>query len=784
MIKKMTKNKQLILIALLVLLFFGCKKDNLKIYDRPSWLAGKLYAQILTKPELSTFADLIKISGYDTIINVSGSFTVFAPSNDAFTQYFQSNPKYKKVTDIPKSEVVKLVKYHIVQDGWSKKQLMSLDVNGWIDSLDLKNNLPRGYKRQTLLMEKNRKYGVKKSKYFPYDITSISQRLDIIDTTATTKYMRVITDSRKYAPIFYKQYFDIYNLSTSDFEFYFGRPFLSSNDIYYCGARITSNELFAENGVVYVIDQVVEPLKNGVEFLTDNSKNNYSTFYNLVNLFSEFTPNDAATSKQPGYAQGFKVDTLYNLTYPKLVFDINSELTKAPRGTYGLPGNVSIRYHQGIVAPTNEAMDQLVSEYLAGGNNWGSIDNAPENIKRIIVNSCLSINPVYPTDVQRQTIQNGESDNIVIDESSIVQKEYGSSCTFIGVNKPVVPRAFSSVTGPIYLRKGFSKVMYAIETAGLLPALKKKGVNYSVYVESDNSTSNDSTLLIIDALRGQKIFFLSTMGKGAEVSQLFPSDIRTLILNQVATDQPKGVARKEFIKNLAGNYLIYDNVSHVVQGTSPSTFGYNGSKYVYNIPRKISTNSDNGSTYEIDSWFKFSITSVYNTLSTQFRNFHALIKKAGLSKDAFSTYTFMSPTVNYTVFAPSDSLLNAMTMTTNAMSTAELKNFVMMHFIQGDIIFTDGNMPSKYYETCRIDENSTPFLTVFTKINVVTGTDKITIASVDGSNDVVVNESPMTNFIMSRSLSTNANDVYINSVANGVVHEIKKPLLFGQVDAK
>lgn len=789
----MTKNKQLTFITLLVLFFFGCKDDKLTgIYAPPSWLPGKLYSQILSKPELTTFAELVKISGYDTIINVSGSFTVFAPSNDAFTQYFQSNPNYKKVSDIPKAEVVKLVKYHIVQDGWSKKQLMSLDVNGWIDSLDLKNNLPRGYKRQTLLMEKNRKYGVRKSIYFPNDPTSVlSQRLDIIDTTATTKYMRVVTDSRKYAPIFYKQYFDIYNLSTSDFEFYFGRPFLSANDIYYCGGRITSPELFAENGFVYVIDKVIEPLKNGIEFLTDNSKNNYSTFYNLLNMFSEFSYNATETSKQPGAAQGLRVDSLFNLSYPKLVYDINSELTKAPRGTVGLPGNVSIRYHQGILAPTNTAMDQLVSQYLAGGNNWGSIENAPENIKLIIVNSCLSINPIYPTDIQKG-ILNGEFDNIVIDESSIVQKEYGSSCTFIGVNKPVVPRAFSSVTGPIYLRKGYSKVMYAIEASRLLPALKKRGVNYSVYVESDNSTANDSTLLTMDALRGQKIFYLSTM-KGPDGKQgsakaylLSRSDIQTLILNHVATDQPKGIARKEFIKNLAGNYLIYDNVTHVVQGTSPSTFGYNGAKQVLNIPRQISTNSDNGSTYEIDSWFNFSVSSVFNTLLTKFPEFHALIKKAGLSQDVLSTYSFMSPTVNYTVFAPDSAALSV--VNTKAMSQAELKKFVMMYFIPGQILFTDGKMTSGYYETCRVDEKSTPFAPVYTKIKVIAGIDKITIASVDGSNDVIVNESPRTNMIMSKAIvngaTTTTVDVYVNTVANGVVHEVKKPLLFGQIDTQ
>lgn len=783
----MTKNKQLTLIALLVLLFFGCRKDNLKsIYDRPSWLPGKLYTQILANPELSTFAELVKISGYDTIINVSGSFTVFAPSNDAFAKFFQDNPTYKKVTDIPKAEVVKLVKYHIVQDPWSKKQLMSLDVNGWIDSLDLRNNLPKGYKRQTLLMGKNRKYGVRWSKYLVQNQIGTLKRNDIIDTTATSWYRRVITDSRKYVPIFYKQYFDIYNLPTSDFQFYFGRPFLNSNDIYYCGGRITSDELFAENGFVYVIDQVVNPLKNGLELLTDKSKNNYSTYYNLINLFSEFNYNSGATLKQPGAAQGLKVDSLFNLTYPQLVFDINSELTKAPRGTYGLPSNVSIRYHQGIVAPTNEAMDQLISQYLVGGNNWGSLENAPENIKRIIANSGLSINPVYPTDLQKGFI-NGEADEIVVDESSIVQKEYGSNCTFIGVNKPIIPRAFSSVTGPVYIRKGYSKMMYAIETARLLPALKKKSANYALFVESDQSSTVDSSFLMRETPYGAKAFAVATMhptknSPPAKVYPLSPSDLQTLLLNHVAVDQPKGLARKEYIKNLAGNFLIFDNVNHTVQGTSPSTYGFQGSKLVYNVPRKISTNSDNGSTYEIDSWFNFSITSVYNTISTQYPKFHNLLKKAGLSNDALATYTFMSATQNYTVFAPSDSLLN--TINTNSLTLAELKNFVRMFFIQGDLIFTDGNKSSGYYETCRIDEKSTPYSTVYTKIKVQPGIDKITIPSKDGSADIVINESEKTNVIMARSLSTSANDVFVNSAANGVVHEIKKPLLFDKADTQ
>lgn len=771
----MTKNKQLTLIALFVLLFLGCKRDDFNKYDRPTWLTGKLYTQILTKPELSTFAELLKISGYDTIIDVSGSYTVFAPSNDAFAKYFQENPQFKTVSAMPKAEVIKLIKYHLVQNPWSKKQLQSLDIYGWIDTLDLTRNLPKGYKRETLYLGKNRKYGVAYSKYLKQNSTL--KRTNIIDTTSTSWNRRVFTDSRKFAPIFFKQYFDIYDLSTSDYEFYFGRQFEKSNDIYYTGGRITSEEIFAENGFIYSIDRVITPLKNGVELLTDKSKNqSYQSYYNLVNLFSEFEYNQQETFKQPGADQGLKVDSLFNLRYPQLVFDINSEKTKPPKGVFGLPANVTIRYHHGIVAPTDAAFNQLINQYLAGGNNWGSLEAAPENIKRIIANSSLSINPIYLTDL-RKGFLNGESDIIQVDESSIVQKEYGSNCTFIGVNKPIVPRAFSSVTGPVYVRKGFSKVMYAIESARLLSALKRRDATYSLFVESDLNTSIDSSLNY-----NGTIFTATTLYPSVRTTSLNAEDLRILLLNHTGVERPKGIAKREFIKNLAGNYLIFDNETKEVRGNSPTTYGFRGNKIMKVIPRKISENADNGSTYEIDSWFSFSENSLYNYLAVYYPKFHALIKKAGYSLDKISQYSFISDNQVYTSFIPTDSVLN--TINTDAMSTKELQSFILLHFIQGEIIFTDGNKSSGYYETTRVDESSTPYNALYTRIKVNTGIDKITIPAKDGSSAVVINESSKSNVIIARNVSTTGTEAFPNAVSTGVVHEIKSPLFYNQLDTK
>ena len=178
-----------LLLSLYGLIIMGCdpefKEDK---YARPDWLAGKVYTQLKDQPNLSTFAECLELTGYDTIIDRSGSYTVFAPDNDAFSAWFQSHPTYNSLGDIPMGKLAEIVKYHIVQNPWTKNQLRTLDVYGWIDTLDLTNNKPRGFKRQTLLLDKNRKLGI---------VQNANKSLQIVDTLESSWKRVVAIDSRK-----------------------------------------------------------------------------------------------------------------------------------------------------------------------------------------------------------------------------------------------------------------------------------------------------------------------------------------------------------------------------------------------------------------------------------------------------------------------------------------------------------------------------------------------------------------------------------------------------------
>lgn len=750
-------------------LFFGCEPQLAEKYERPDWLSGKVYTQLLDNPDLSVFTRCIERTGYDTIIDVSGTYTVFAPTNEVFDQWLTEH-NYNSVEDVPIDELNSLVSFHMVQKPWTKQQLTSLDVYGWIDTLDITNDKPGGFKRLTLLLEENQKY----------NIVQTGKETVIGDEEEARLFRYAITDSRKYVPLFYNEYLKAFDLAISDYEFYFNRPWITGEEIYYANARIISDQIPAENGFIYKIDQVVEPLKNAYQLLSDDqTSHSYSKFLDLVNHFPDFEFNEEETNDQPGAELGLAVDSLFDLTYPELAFDLNSEKTKPPSNIAGLPENVAIRYHHGLMVPTDEAFDQLINDYIDIPNGWRDLESAPLHLKRIIANAHLSVNPVYPTDMS-MGFYNGEKDFITINEDEIVQKEYGSNCTFIGLNKPIVPRVFSSVTGPVYLQKGYSVTMNAIEASGLLAALKRQNKEYMLFFEDNLSLSQDSSLVYNPIKEEFSLFQIE--GSVFTEYDLNQKDLRNLILNHVATKQATGIPRKEFLPTLGGSYIIVNNETGEVSGTAPTTAGYNGAETAANYPRIINSNADNGTAYLIDNWFTFSAASLYNVIQVNFPHFYSLLDQAGLVQKNLFRFTFISESEFYTVLVPSAEAIQAADL--GSLSKEELQQLLKLHFIQGELIFTDGSKNPGYYETTRVDEKSTQYTTSFTQIYIDPVPDLIQIKGADGSVYAEIPESELANVFAGVVVTDDDDEMLIfnNVLINGVVHEIDKVLMVDEID--
>lgn len=648
--------KGALLFFLSFLLFSSCQPE-FKKYEPPEWIEGKLFRQLQSIPETDSFEVCLVRTGFDTILN-KNNYSVFAPDNKAFVDFFAVRPQYQSVYDIPKNEVLALVKRHVIQNPWSRDQLQRANEYGWINRRDPENDKPWSFKRQTLLKEENRKYWIRRDN---------KREFRIVDSTESTEFLTVYQPSRKYVPIFFDEHMDLAGVSSTDFEFYFDRPY-EPGGIYYGGARLSSVDYFAENGFIFVLDRMVPPLKNVEQLLESTEKGYYySMFRDLIYLFPEFQSNEYRTNLQEGVDHGIEVQTLYDLDYDELVFDIHEEFTGNPLSDE----KTTTRYHHGILAPTNEALQDLIDEVITvqsgDSTRWPTFELVPKHIKKIIVNAHMSKAPIHLSGLEHGFI-NGLWDSVIVDPASVIEKDYGSNATFIGLSKAVVPRAFSSITAPVYLRPQYIGFMKGLEYSGLAPALKRRHVKYSFYVvqvDEDYFDSWDTTAIV------------------------------NLLVDQVGISTPQEKARKEFIPTLGGNFIVYDTTRR---------------------PRQFEEPTDNGKTFAASGFNRPRPANVYWIMKNKFPAFFKLMEDAGMTDRVWGKLKPLKESEFHTVLAPTDEALSK--YNTDTLSTEELQQFIEYHCIFGDIIFTDGNKSFGVYETLRKDESSTPYNTRFTTLDI------------------------------------------------------------------
>ena len=111
-----------------------------------------------------------------------------------------------------------------------------------------------------------------------------------------------------------------------------------------------------------------------------------------------------------------------------------------------------------------------------------------------------------------------------------------------------------------------------------------------------------------------------------------------------------------------------------------------------------------------------------------------------------------------------------------------------MHFIQGSLIFTDGNKSQGDHETTRIDEKSTQYTTIYSKLYIDPVTDAIKFRDKTGNNYLTVDEAAtITNLMTTRILVSEINNValsYPTKLTNGVIHQIGKVFDISEMDTE
>jgi uncharacterized surface protein with fasciclin (FAS1) repeats len=652
--------------------------DDIEKYQRPERLEGKIYTLISNQEDMTIFAQFMVDVGYDKVIDKTGTYAVFVPTDEVMKTYLTNKYGTSDPSAIDSTVKSDIVKYHIFQMPWSKDQLQSLSSRGWINLNDISNNKPTAFKRRTLLREPNRTYNIQRylSGDNPFDII-------LPDNVPSSTTRTVFTSSQKYAPLFFDGFMNAKGLSSADYDFYFKRPY-ESGEVFFANAKMVGNDLFAENGFVYSIDQVVEPLKNAEQLLEDGP---YAKFLQLIHNYPVFQFNQNATLAQEGASSGAEVTDLYDLSYlNSFPMNIHDELV----------GNTtsSIERHNGLLAPTDEALDKLFDEYLKGwGNTWNSV---PKNIQSLLVNTHMAREAVYQKDLN-SGFYNAVGDIIYSDDFEIENVKYGSNSTFIGLKKAIVPKFFSSVSAPLLLDPAFNSFFGAYVSVNLLSAMKDPATNFSLFIIDGVSLAKDSSMFVTELPDGSFQIMAFDHQEEKLVNMLSPSYRNILtrrLYGHIGVQPILRQAKREFIETLDGRHIVVQN--DTVSGGVPSKFGFNSSHDTTVVFKEI-TNFPitNGRVYQCNGWLEFPVRNTYDYLRNT--KFLTLLNKVGLANTSNERLTFIDPTERYTIFVPSDEALNSIQVDT--LSLDALKKLVNFHIVKGQLIFTDGRQPKNAYRT-------------------------------------------------------------------------------------
>jgi len=581
----------LFLLAFFFSLLTGCENlSDQDIYKRPAWLPGKLYTTVSVQENMTMFTECLRLTGLNKILDVSGSWSVFAPTDEAMKQFLAEN-HYASISAIPLDELEKITEFHIIQNPWSLQQLRSLGVNGWKTGDDNKSN-PYAFKRETMLRNPAEKYWIKRAK---------NKDMIVLDSTVSDGYKKVFVQSRKYVPIFYDEYLKINGLTSEDYRFYFGRAFEPGN-VYYAGAKIIKSDILAENGFVHIIDKVVNPMRNGKELLEKEMPGEtYKLFTEMVYwYYPDFEFNKEATLNQPEVRLGGLVDTLWDLNYAGLAFDLHSERI------YNF--NQTLIRHNGLYAPTDDAFSEFIDGTLtakSGFPHWANHKSLPPDIVKIIVAQNFKSTPLFPSTVQYQEIFK-KGNRYRQNEESVIRKEFGSNCTFIGLNTYIPDRVFTSVTGPVFCRPNYSIFRRAMLYSGAIDAIANHAGELHFFPIPDYALIGDSSLIINWINKDADIYNFQVLNKlTRQVESVGTGTLRNWILNQVGISTTGVSAGTETIRTLGGKTITWDHTNNTIRGSYPCTAGYKSDIVKICTPGSLDEPADNGKTWSVGYWFNF-----------------------------------------------------------------------------------------------------------------------------------------------------------------------------------
>src|SRR4030043_2471875 len=322
-------NITFLLLLTLIFIFSSCEKKFDEYYKVPEDLIGTILEVLDDDGNYTQFIKAVELADYADVLGRTGNFTVFAPDDNAFAEFFNESG-YSSLEDIPADELEAMVYYHIIF--WAYSKFMLLYGLG-IQDVDIEYS--------TLNFKQPTKY-----------IPPKTMEVDTLGRVFNVYHFP------KFIPVYSDELFAELDLSaTVNYSFLY--PGSTWGGFNVDRARVIEYDVPAQNGWIHKIDKVLVPPPNHDDILEERGE--YSIFNDLVNKNTSYQFSWTYT-----YDQENDGDPNEDGILDSIFLDVNDIFPPESSPDFENVANNGRQNILTVFAPTNEAFQSFFTNHTRG----------------------------------------------------------------------------------------------------------------------------------------------------------------------------------------------------------------------------------------------------------------------------------------------------------------------------------------------------------------------------------------------------------------------------------
>lgn len=670
---------RIICIKLFVMLVFaaiyGCKDDFGSYYDRPVYLRGTAWKYLAEKGNYSYFLKAADTTGYRDALDGRGIYSVFAPNDDAFKKYMAHKGK-GSLSDFNLDSLKELVAFHIVEYSFSRNDFLAFSKTSSAE--DGKAGDGSCYRFKTLAREKPI------SMVNPVDGREVN-----------------VFQQEKFLPVLSTRLFKTQASSNyeADYKLFFPSVnWLGDDDqLYAANAAVTGVGTPIDNGYMYEVSDVIEPLSTVYTALATAKANNgegYNFFRQLYDRFAYIKYDEDATKNYA--ALGDSLFTFYHYLETGTADDmpdIANQWTVSEKNT-DYEERMKITYN--CFAPTNKVLQDYMKKFFV---------DEPDAMKVPLLSLYYLLGAhledkrtiLLPSSLDKGLEGKwGEEWNISRD--NLKTKEFCCNGILYGIDSVLQPAVFTLLTQPLFKYNRFSVMANIAHQRKIYEQLIDPEGEFTMFIVPDatlkekygyqvdlNATPTNNNLINSPRVEMKK-FESATSTKIVNMPTFEQTEfITSHVVNGYV--EPGARGKRKYYPTKQPFYYIYSN--------DDSYYTEDGKELIINNVWEFSHPSGGrGITMEVDDKFaqqKDPIGKALYKNSDRFRKFYQYLIKANLivldPKPAEGAaidpekVTFKMDWLNSEqcmVFAPVNDVFDDAQIPTDSL---ELDRFLKYHFI-------------------------------------------------------------------------------------------------------